>query len=126
MNLIKFKDYQLIFTPTYMQLEIFHEGHFGVKEYEECFKLKLEIYGERKIGIVTRRINAEDKYSFDPMLLLSGNRSIERHAHWVVIVSNKHTDILNLNFVKILTNLRCLHFSEYSEALQFINSGNLP
>ncbi|MEO2072662.1 MAG: hypothetical protein ABGW99_15120 [Zunongwangia sp.] len=48
MNLIKFKDFQLIFTPSYIQMEIFHEGHFGVKDYEECLQMKLEAYGEKK------------------------------------------------------------------------------
>ena len=126
MNLIKFKDFQLIFTPSYIQMEIFHEGHFGVKDYEECLQMKLEAYGEKKIGILVKRINPEDKHSFDPMLLISGKKSIEAHANWVILVSDRYVDALNLKFVKILTSLYCLHFLEYNEALQIINSGSLP
>ncbi|MFC6860774.1 hypothetical protein ACFQHQ_15400 [Zunongwangia atlantica 22II14-10F7] len=125
MNSIKFNDFQLKFAPNFMQLEIFHEGHYGVKEYNECLRLKIDVYGDKKIGILVRRINEEDKYSFDPMLLLSGNKSIEKHANWVILVSDKFSDKLNLKFVKILTSLYCLRFSEYAEALEIINSGSL-
>ena len=126
MNLIKYKDFQLKFAPTFMQLEIFNEGHYGVEDYKECLRLKLDVYGDKKIGIVVRRINAEDRYSFDPMLLLSGNKSIEKHANWVVLVSDKFSDKLNLKFVQIFTSLYCLSFADYNEALAFINSGSLP
>ena len=126
MNLIKFKDFQLILTPTYIQFELFHESHFGLQEFHKCFKLKIEHYRSEKIGIVVKRIHPKDKYSFDPMILLSEKKTIEKHVKWVILVSDQYIDALNLKFVKIFTNVQCLHFSEYREAMQIINSNNLP
>lgn len=112
MNTINLGAFRLDFQPNFIKLKINDGCHFDAKAFQDCQSLKMEIYGNLKIGLLLSN-DIEADYSIDPLFLIKYKDLLEEHFQWIIIVSNCIPDFKNYEYINRLTEIPCKFVKNY-------------
>ena len=96
------------YYENYLCLEASEFVNFDVYAFDELLQKKIELYGERKIGYLSNRINT---FSFDPIIFFERKTVILQHFKWLIIKSMREVDKLESSYIKKICPIPCRYIS---------------